>query len=335
MKVRFVNYPAQYHANEKEINNAIFRCLHGGDLILRDEVEKFEEEFASFVGTKYAIGLNSGTDALYLALWARGIGKGDEVIVPSHTFVATAQVVHQLGATVKTVDMDGVFEITQNTAAVIPVHIAGDFGADMGSLIQTFKSFVLEDACQALGALQYGKRAGSWGDAGAFSFYPAKILGGIGDGGALVTNDEGLYKQVKELRNHCKGDTANWGINSRLDNINAAVLRVRLRHLPSTLERRKEIAHHYLSSLHGVGPPRNTAGRVWQDFIIRHPERDELYSFLKDAGIETMKNEYPMPIPKLPLAAEYERTTLRIPCNEILADDEIAYVIEKINEFAE
>ena len=337
MKVRFIDFGKQYRKYKDEIDRSIFKCLNEGQLILRDDVEELEKNLAKFVGTKYAVALNSGTDALYLALWAKGIGKGDEVLVPAHTFVATAQVVNQLGATPVLYDLNGFLTINENTRAIIPAHIAGEFSPNFETTLELAKNrklFVIEDACQALGATLDGKMAGSFGLAGAFSFYPAKILGGIGDGGALVTNDESTYNKVKELRNHCKGDTKNWGINSRLDNVNAAVLNVKLKYLPQVLERRKEIAERYLNELDGfVGLPHNTEGRVWQDFIVKTYKRDKLFDFLKEKGIETMKNEYPMPIKKMPHAEDYERLTLRIPNSDILEDEEVSYVIKQIQKF--
>lgn len=335
--VRFFNPGLIYKKHEVEFDAAIKRVLTNGDLILRQDVEDFERNLASFLGVKYAVGLNSGTDALYLSLWALGIGKGDEVLVPSHTFVATAQVVAQLGATPVLYDIDDEIEFTEFTKAIIPVHITGDFGANMSNLIEIAQKrniHVVEDACQALGAEQDGKKAGTFGITGCYSFYPAKILGAFGDAGAIVTNSEEMYREILELRNHYKSDYSKWGINSRLDNIQAAVLNVRIKHLPDMLARRKEIAERYLKELDGiVGLPKNTKGRVWQDFVITTDKRDELYDYLKEHGIETMKNEYPMPILKLPKAWKYETTSLRIPCNDVLTDDEITYVIETIKGF--
>jgi len=334
--IRFFNPGLSYLKNKEEYLSEIDRVLTNGDLILRSDLEKFEQALAEFCGTKYAVGLNSGTDALYLALWAYGIGEGDEVLVPSHTFVATAQVVKQLGATPVLYDMDGVFTITPKTKAIMPAHIAGDFSCDMEALTNLAREhnlIVIEDACQSLGAIQNGKKAGAWGQAGAFSFYPAKILGAFGDAGALVTDSEELYLKVKELRNHCKGDTSKWGINSRLDNLQAAVLNIKIRNLPETLRRREEIAEMYLQGLKNVDLPKRVVGRVWQDFIIRTPKRDELFAYLKEKGIETMKNEYPFPIPKLPLSISYESETLRLPINEVITDEEVHEIIKAINDF--
>lgn len=339
--VKFFDPGLSYQMLRPEIDLEMQRVLSSGDLILREDVERFEKTLADFVGTKYAVGLNSGTDALYLALKAAGIGKGDTVAVPSHTFVATAQVVVQVGAEpllVDLYDMDLNFEFYMPCKAIMPAHIAGDFCADMRSLIAEAKErgmLVIEDACQALGAEQHGKKAGAWGDMGAFSFYPAKILGAYGDAGALVTDNEEYANEVRELRNHYKKDYSKWGINSRLDNLQAAVLNVKFKYLSQTLARREAIALHYLEELEDVliFTPNPSPGRVWQDFIIETDKRDELYDFLKEQGIETMKNEYPMPIAKKILAGSFEVHSLRLPINEVLTDEEIDYVIIKIKEF--
>ena len=335
MNVRFFNPGLIYKKHEADFDAAIKRVLTNGDLILRDDVEEFEKSLADFVGTKYAVALNSGTDALYLALWHLGIGEGDEVLVPAHTFVATAQVVQQLGARPILYDLHEPVHFG-DAKVIIPAHIAGAFEGDMQNLIESANKngvMVIEDSCQALGAEQYGRKAGSFGIAGAFSFYPAKILGAFGDAGGLGTDDKELYEHVKELRNHCKGKTDEWGINSRMDNLQAAVLNVRIKHLPEMLARRQEIAERYLKELRGVGLPENVEGRVWQDFIVTHENRDGLYGYLKEQGVETMKNEYPMPLPKPSRALNYEKTSLRIPCNDVLTDEEVSYVIEKINGF--
>ncbi len=336
--IRFFNPGLTYQKYQTEFDTAYVRVMTGGDLILRADVEEFEKNLAEYVGTKYAVALNSGTDALYLALRGLKIGPGDEVLVPSRTFVATAQVVVQVGATPVYIDTDGKFEITEKTKAIIPVHIEGEVGANMMQLIELFKEkgiFVIEDACQALGATQVGKKAGSFGIAGAFSFYPAKILGAFGDAGGLTTDDEALYHYVKDARNHFKEDARDWGINSRMDNLQAAFLNVRFKKLPYMLAARKLVAEMYhegLSSL-PVTLPVHTDGRVWQDYIIRTTRRDELFQFLKVKGIETMKNNYPFPVPKLPGAQKYEDETLRLPCNENLTDVEIDEVINAIHEF--
>ena len=322
--VRFFN-PGLAYKQHPEILREIDRVLSAGDLILRDDVERFEENLAKFCRTKYAVGLNSGTDALYLSLWALGISRGDEVIVPSHTFVASVQVIVQLGATPVLVDLgdDWQKHITPKTKAVIPCHIAGEV-----SDWQPVNDIpMVDDSCQSLGAKGFKGVIQCW------SFYPAKILGALGDAGAITTNDKGIADEIKQLRHHWKKDYSKWGINSRLDNLQACVLNCKLKFLPQTLARRKEIAEMYLNGITGVLHPKNTQGRVWQDYIIRTERRDELFNFLKEKGIETMKNDYPMPIGKLPKAEKYEAETLRLPINEVLTDKEIQYVIDKINEF--
>lgn len=338
MEVRFFNPGLGYAKIRDEVLPKIDELLGSGELILRSEGEEFERALAEFVGTKYAVGLNSGTDALYLALKAYGIGAGDEVLVPSHTFVATAQVVAQLGAIPVLYDMDGTFTIGPKTVAIIPAHIAGEFGANMAELMRVAKQnnlIVIEDACQALGAIQGGKKAGAWGQAGAFSFYPAKILGAYGDAGALVTDDWDIYKEVIELRNHYKKDYSKWGINSRLDNIQAAVLNIKLRSLPQALLYRQAVATQYNEAFADlpVGLPEEIEGRVWQDYILRTPKRDELYEWLKRNGVETMKNEYPFPIAKGEMSVLFEAETLRLPCNELLTPEEIEYVINSVKGF--
>ena len=343
IKVPFFSPGREFKLHEAEYTNAWKDVRKRGDLILRKDVEEFEANFAKYVGTKYAIGLNSGTDALLVALKAIGIGEGDKVLVPSHTFVATAQVVAQLGAIPVMYDLAPDLTrilATGNYQAIMVAHIAGEFSFDMKSLFDELYEYgipVIEDACQALGAIQDGKKAGSFGKVGAFSFYPAKILGGPGDGGALVTNDEEVYKFALDYRNHWKSDFSKWGINSRLDNVIASELLLKLKRLPKTLKRRAQIAKMYLKGIEGKDIlPIDIKGRVWQDFIIKcidNKQREKLYSWLKHRGVETMRNEYPMPCGKLSNAKNYEERTLRLPINEVLTDKEVNYVIKCVNDF--
>lgn len=338
MKVKFFTPGQTYERAKDEYLKEIDRVLTNGDLILRKDVEDFEKNLAEYVGTKYAVALNSCTDALYLALRGLNIGLGDEVLVPSRTFAASAQVIVQVGATPVYYDLDGDLKITDKTMAIIPVHIEGEFDKHFEKILKVAKEkglFVIEDAAQALGATWNGKKAGSYGLAGCFSFYPAKILGAFGDAGALTTNDELLYEYVKGARNHFKEDARDWGVNSRLDNLQAAILNIRFKDLANNLQRRQEIAKMYESGLQGIElilPP-HTEGRVWQDYIVRTKKRDELFGYLKENGIETMKNNYPFPVEKLPLAQKYENETLRLPCNDNLTDEEIEYVIKKVRDF--
>lgn len=328
MNVRFFNPGKDYRKYQTEINREMRRVLNAGDLIMRGDMEKFEKSLAEYVGTKHAIALNSGTDALYLALKAMGVKQGMRVAVPSHTFVATAQVVAQLGAEPILYDIDEVS--ASNCDMHMTAHISGyvEKVPDLGIPI-------VEDACQALGAIKNPISV-----AQAWSFYPAKILGAYGDAGALTTNSDEIADEVRELRNHYKKDYSKWGINSRMDNLQACILNVKFKYLPITLAKRKAVAERYLKELASLEDdykfelPKTQEGRVWQDFCIdAGDKRDALYDFLKAAGIETMKNEYPFPILKGPKALIYEHSTLRIPCNEHLMLKEVKYVIEKIKEF--
>lgn len=340
MKVKFFDPGKGFDHHREEYLAEIDRVLSRGDLILRADVEEFELNLAAFIGTKYAVALNSCTDALYLALRALKIGQGDEVLVPSRTFVASAQVIVQVGATPVFYDLDGKLNITDKTKAIIPVHIEGAFDPHFDEIRKAALDhglYLIEDAAQALGATHHGIRAGAYGIAGCFSFYPAKILGAFGDAGALVTNDKNVYEYVRECRNHFKNDARDWGVNSRLDNLQAAVLNIKFRRLLETLRVRKEIARQYDEGLVNlpIQLPPKVDGRVYQDYIIRLPERDALHSFLKERGVETLKNEYPFPVPKLPQAAAYEAETLRLPCNEVVTKEEVDYVIRSIISFYE
>lgn len=347
MEIRFFHPGKAYLNHRGEMLGEIDRVLKGGDLILRQDLDDFEARFAAYTGKKHAIGVNSGTDALYLSLWALGVGPGDEVITSAHTFVASVQVIVQHGATPVLVDCrddlliheeDIRKAITKNTKVIIPVHLTGDvvrFSDEFLRDLAVANIKIIEDAAQALGATGVG-----YGLTQCYSFYPAKILGAYGDAGAITTDYDGLADEFRNLRNHCKRGYSKWGINSRLDNLQATILNVRMKYLPDMQYRRAHIAHIYgekLLNISGLILPEYTGGRVWQDYIIRvrGAKRDELYQFLKDAGIETMKNEYPMPIPKTQNAGKIESETLRIPCNDVLERHEIDYVIYNIIKYFE
>lgn len=368
--IKFLNYPKLFQPEKAEIMQAIEKVIDSGQFVLGEEVEKFEKNLANYVGTKYALGLNSGTDALFLALKALGIGKGDEVITVSHTFIATIQTIAETGATPILVDIHpntGLIDInkvqsliTNKTKAIIPVHLEGKV-CDMPSLrsIVDFieaknkqKIYIIEDAAQALGG-EYGngQKTGSMGDIGCFSFYPAKIMGTLGDAGAITTNDEAIYKEIYKLRNHylisknlgVENDTVKFGYNSRLDSILAAVLNVRFTHLDEILERRKEIASIYNEELKDlpITLPYDQEGRVWQDYVIRAKNRNDLKKFLNDNGIGTLGDDLmPNHFYKglaldfiLPYTEEYIYSQMRLPCNPTLTDEDIKEVCAKIKEF--
>lgn len=327
MQVRFFNPALSYQKHKTDIDQAIENVLERGDLILRRDVEEFEENLAKYVGTKYAVAVASGTDALILSLKAAGIQPGDKVMVPSYSFRATVEaVVHAGGVPVV---YDDKTHIAPDVKFWIPAYIAGECTEprEFIRFVTNNGIKVIEDSCQAIGV------APVEGLTACYSFYPAKLLGCFGDGGGIATNDKDLYEKLKILRNHNKGDWHEVGYNSRLDNLQAAVLNIKIKYLPEAISRRKEIALMYDVGLKFVTKP--TVRSTYQDYIIETSSRDGLKKYLETQGIETMENGYPYPdiAPKGPLTLAYEARTLRIPCNENLTNDEVRYVIEKINEY--
>lgn len=302
----FYDLKAQHGEIAEALQAAFSRVLASGHYILGPELEAFETEFARYISVRHCIGVGNGLDAITLILKALGIGKGDEVIVPDHTFIATWLAVSQAGAMPVPVGTDGHYTmasqrvakaITPKTKAIIPVHLYGH-PADMDAIaaIAGNKIHIIEDAAQAHGALYKGRKCGSLGIAAAFSFYPAKNLGALGDGGAITTNDETLAQEIRKLRNY--GSTKKYehllkGVNSRLDELQAAFLRVKLPCLDRWNTKRAAIASLYLKELHGcrhitlpaVAP---WAQPVWHQFVIRSPRRDRLQSHLASSGIQTM-----------------------------------------------
>ncbi len=363
-KVPFVNPSKQYKNLKDEILKTIDDVLSRGDLILRKDVEDFENNIASFVGTKYAIGLNSGTDTLFLTLKALNIGPGDEVITVSHTFIASITAIVQVGATPILVDVKEDFtmnplkieEVVSNkTKAIIPVHLNGRC-CEMDKIMaiaQKYNLIVIEDAAQALGAKYNNKTAGSFGIAGSFSLYPFKILGCFGDGGVLTTNNENLAQKIKLLRDHgqkTKTEIVCYGWNSRLDNLQAAILNVKFRYLPFWIERRREIAEIYNKGLCGISkielPPAPNSNEkhfdVYQNYVLKAQKRDELFNFLKERGVETLIKD---PIAnhlhphlglshfKLPYTEKLAQEVISLPMYPELENEQIEYVIVSIKEF--
>lgn len=327
--IKFFDPGKSYLKIKDEVDAAMQRVLAAGDLILRNDVEQFEEAFAKYVGTTYAIGVNSGTDALLLALQACDIGRWDVVVAPSYTFRATVDSAIRTGANVELYDK-GERPDLEGMDAWIPAHIAGEVESWVPAVIEECKFrdvVVIEDAAQAIGA------APVMGAAACYSFYPAKILGCYGDGGAVATNSKEIYDYIKRARNHFKGETGPVGMNSRLDNLQAAVLNVKLKYLPDAITRRKQVAELYDAGLEGVKKPKPRA--VYQDYIIEYKNVGGLKDFLAKNGIETMENGYPFAemFTKGPKTLAYEANSLRIPCNENLTDEEVQEVITRINEY--
>ena len=314
--IPFVDLKAQYDSIKEEIDEAIQSVLNNTSFIMGEELKKFEEEFAQFCDVKYAIGVANGSDALILALRACGIGEGDEVITVPHTFIATTEAISNVGGKVVFVDIDPKTytiditkieeKINERTKAIIPVHLYGQ-PADMDAIMKLAKKYnlkVIEDAAQAHGAEYKREKVGSMGDVGCFSFYPGKNLGAYGDAGAVVANNEEIAEKVRLLRNHGritkKYEHEIEGYSSRLDNLQAAILRVKLRYLNKWNEGRRENAKKYselLSNVDGVITPYEAdyAKHVYHLYVVRTENRDKLREELKSKGIATGIH-YPIPL---------------------------------------
>lgn len=319
MKIPLVDLKVQYQTIKKEIDKAIFGVIESSQFVLGENLEKFEQEFAKFCEAKYAVGVGNGTDAIYLILRALNIGEGDEVIIPVNTFIATAEPLNMVGAKPVFVDIDPeTFNInvnkiekaiTKKTKAVIPVHLYGQ-SADMTPILKIArknKLVVIEDAAQAHGARYKGKRVGSIGEVSIFSFFPAKNLGAYGDAGMVVTNKRKIAEKIFALRDHGRREKKKnqyvhriEGINSRLDEIQAAILRVKLRHLEKWNKARRKHAKTYdlfFKKIDKITVPKikSVCESVYYMYVIRVKNRDLLRNKLKEVGISTGIH-YPIPL---------------------------------------
>lgn len=362
MIVTFLDLKAPYLELKAEIDSAIERVVSSGWYIGGEEVDQFEQEYASYCGADHAIGVANGLDALHLALRALDVGPGDEVIVPSNTYIATWLAVSQCGATLIPVEPDertyninpALIEaaITPRTKVILPVHLYGQ-PADMDPILKIARRHglrVLEDGAQAHGARYRGRRLGAHGDAVAWSFYPGKNLGALGDGGAVTTNDLEIADRLRVLRNY--GSRVKYvnevqGFNSRLDPLQAAILRVKLAHLDDWNARRAAIAAIYSQELVGTGVTTpyipEWADPVWHLYVIQSPERDRLHTALKSEGIDTLIH-YPIP-PHLqqayaplgfnrgmfPIAEKIADKVLSLPIGPSQSRDDTKWVIENVN----
>lgn len=337
MNIPFLDLKSINLRSENEFTDALERVLDSGWLILGKEVEAFESEFSAYCESDHCIGVGNGLEALHLILRGMGIGEGDEVIVPSNTYIATWLAVSYAGAKpvpvepdLKTYNIDpDLIEaaITSRTKAVIAVHLYGQC-ADMDSITAVAEEHglkVIEDAAQSHGAVYKGRKAGSLGDAAGFSFYPGKNLGALGDGGAVVTGDENLAREIRALRNY--GSEKKYhnrikGYNSRLDELQAAFLRAKLRILDSDNRRRTEIAERYSSGLRGLPDlelPYVAEGTspVWHLYVVRSPRRNALQEYLSSSGIGTMIH-YPIPPHLQPAYAELGKKEGDFPLSEMI-----------------
>jgi dTDP-3-amino-3,4,6-trideoxy-alpha-D-glucose transaminase len=365
MRIPFLELRPAYLELQDELDAAWHRVMDSGWYVLGDELESFEQEYADYCGAKYCVGVGSGVDALHLALRSCEIGLGDEVIVPSNTFIATWLAVTFAGAAPvpvepdpKTFNLDPgriAAAITPHTRAIIPVHLYGQ-PADMDPIVAIAEKHglkVLEDAAQTHGARYKGRTVGSLGRAAAHIFYPSKNLGAFSDGGAITTDDATLADKLRALRNY--GSKVKYyheriGTNSRLDELQAAFLRIKLAKLNEWNARRKAIASYYLSQLQGL--PKlvlpfvpTDIDPVWHLFVVRHPRRDELQRHLAEEGIGTLIH-YPVP-PHLsgaysdlkqrqsayPIAEELSRTVLSLPIGPHLNKEAQNHVIAAIRSF--
>lgn len=366
MNIQFLDLKAAYLELQAELDAAFSRVMNSGYYILGEEVEVFEQEFADYCQVKYCIGVANGLDALHLILRGYGIGEGDEVIVPSNTYIATWLAVSYAGATPVAVEPDvNTYNIdprkiesaiTPRTKAIMPVHLYGQPAEmnEINDIAEKYNLKVIEDAAQAHGAAYNGHRTGSLGDAAGFSFYPGKNLGAFGDAGAVVTNDKDLADSVMILRNY--GSRKKYfneiqGYNSRLDPLQAAFLRVKLRYLDDWNARRRLIAERYLESLSSYSEIRlpsvsDSAVPSWHLFVIRSSKRDYLQSFFADKGIGTLIH-YPVP-PHLseayrnaeisgksyPISEALAETSLSLPIGPHLSKEQQQIVITVLSEFA-
>lgn len=364
MKIPFVSFlPMERELND-ELRSAFSRVFEKSWYIDGKEDKAFEKAFAEYCGTNYCVGCGNGLDALMLSLRTLKVGNGDEVIVPSNTYIATALAVTYVGATpvfvepdIRTFNIDPAKieeKITEKTRAIMPVHLYGQ-PCDMDMIMEIAKKYhlyVIEDCAQAHGATYKGRKIGTFGDAAGFSFYPGKNLGALGDAGATVTNNKEIAEKLRALGNYgsdYKYHHIYQGVNSRLDEMQAAFLAAKLPHLDKMNENRRYIAKRYLEGIENpeiilpyVMPETEP---VWHIFGIRCSRRDELALYLEKKGIATNKH-YPIPmhlqecykdlnIPKgaLPIAEEISATQLSLPLYYGMTEEEIQYVIDGINEF--
>jgi len=361
MKVPFLDVGATYRELRTEIDGAIQRVLDSGHYILGPEVDAFEAEWAEYCAAKHAVGVANGLDALVLALRSLGIGPGDEVIVPSNTYIATWLAVSAVGATPVPVEPDAAtynidpalieVAITRNSKAILPVHLYGQ-PADLDPILALARKYnlsVVEDAAQAHGARYKGKRIGSHGDIVCWSFYPGKNLGALGDGGAITSNAPALADRIRLLRNY--GSRVKYvnevqGVNSRLDPIQAAVLRAKLPRLDAWTERRRSIATAYNEGLQGTGlvlpSVPDWSEPAWHLYVVRHANRDQLAVALSELGIGCLIH-YPVPPHlqlaysnfgmtegRLPITERIHKEVLSLPIGPAMTQDDVRAVIEAV-----
>jgi dTDP-4-amino-4,6-dideoxygalactose transaminase len=362
MKIPYVGLRKQHESLKNEILNAISKVLDHSIFIFGEEVKVFEDKFEKYCNVKHAIGVNSGTDALFFALKTIGIKEGDEVITVPNSFLASTSSIIEANAKPVLVDVKEDLNInpdliesaiTKNTKAIIPVHLTGK-PADMSRIIKIAEDhelYIIEDAAQAIGAEYNDKKVGSFGIVNCFSLHPLKNLNACGDGGALTTNNEDIYNKLLQMRNiglKNRDEADIWGYNSRLDTIQAAILNVKFKYLDKWIDKRRENAKYYNEHLNEFVnvPIENSKEKcVYHTYIIQSEERDALKQFLEKNGIET-KIHYPIPIHlqkaarnlgyqkgDFPMTEKLTNEILTLPIYPELTKEELAYIVQKIKEF--
>lgn len=363
MQIKVNRLDRGFKRYQTEFERKALDVLRSGWYVLGKEVSSFEKEFASFLGAKYCVGLGSGLDALWLAIKALSIGQGDEVIVQGNTYIASVMGITINGAVPVFVEPDELYQIdvnkiedkiTSRTKAVMVVHLYGHV-AQMDKILKLCKKYnlkLIEDCAQSHGACYEEKMTGTFGDIGCFSFYPSKNLGGFGEGGAIVTNNEKMAEMIRILRNY--GSEKRYynkyiGTNSRLDELQAGLLRVRLEHLEEITQEREMLADYYTGNIKNprIIMPKGRKGTrsVWHQYVIRMKERDRFRNYLNKKGIETLIH-YPIPPHlaeayeilhykegDLPITERYAKEVLSIPMYNGMTQEEQDWVIEAINEY--
>jgi len=369
MKVPFFRYPHVFAQHRAELEQALLRAADAGAYILQEDLRRFEEELAHYCGVGFAVGVGNATDGLELGLRAAGVEAGDEVLLPSHTFVATASAVVAVGATPVLVESqadhlmdpdDLEHRVTARTRAVMPTQLNGRTARMdcIGEVAERHGLAIVEDSAQGLGSRFCGRMAGTFGVAGVFSFYPAKLLGGLGDGGAVITDDSGLAQTLRELRDHGRneqsGEVVRWGRNSRLDNLQAAVLRVKLAWVGEEIATRRRLARRFHERLTHVPelvlpPPPDDSPRaphfdVYQNYEIEAEARDGLRAHLAEHGVGTLlqwggRGVHQFPAlqirQSLPRTERILARSLMLPLNTSLTDEEVDYVCDQVTGFYE
>ena len=364
--IAFYDFKREYSLLKDEINKGLKEVFINGNFILGDQVQNFETKFSNYIGVEHGLGVNSGSDALFMAINVLGVGEGDEIITVSHTFISTVDAICRNGATpifvdinpdTYCIDVSKIEEkITDSTRAILVVHLYGH-PTDMNPILKIAKKndlFIIEDCSQAHGAKYKGKKVGNIGNISCFSFYPVKNLGAYGDGGFIALNDESIFERLKMMRNYGQSQKNHHniiGLNSRLDEIQAAILSMKLEYLDNWNNRRKELAKIYdkylEDSLYKIPITENYANHVYHLYVVASDKRDEIMDYLLKNDVQTSIH-YPLPVHKqtaylnlrfennfLPITEEVCTKILSLPINPWLKDDEIERICELMNNYGD